>query len=156
MRGSYLRSVEEMGGAPTRAYEVVYPECPNHWSLQFGTFLPAPGHMQGSVEVNERLLAYISLRRCGDVALYSQIMGHGAFLDKGVLVLLHHEVIRWIGEHRDDLTHGLRYVMYGGMQNGGESLLQFKRQAGFTPHHVYALRSTLPTPPAAAQEMTHA
>jgi hypothetical protein len=156
MRGSYLRSVEEMGGEPTRAYEVVYPECPNHWSLQFGAFLPAPGHMQGSVEVNERLLAYISLRRCGDVALYSQIMGHGAFLDKGVLVLLHHEVIRWIGEHRDDLTHGLRYVMYGGMQNGGESLLQFKRQAGFTPHHVYALRSTLPTPPAAAQEMTHA
>ena len=155
MRGSYLRSVEEMGGAPTRAHEVVIPECPNHWSLQFGTFLPTPGHMQGSVEVNDRLLAYISLRRCGDVALYSQIMGHGDYLNQGVLVLLHHEVIRWIGENRDGLTQGLRYVMYGGVQNGGESLLQFKRQAGFTPHHVYAMRSALSAIQVAPHEEAH-
>jgi hypothetical protein len=93
--------------------------------------------------VNERLLAYISLRRCGDVILYSQIMGHGDYLSQGVLVLLHHEVIRWIGEHRDGLTRGLRFVMYGGVQNGGEGLLQFKRQSGFTPYHVYAMRSAL-------------
>jgi hypothetical protein len=112
-----------------------------------------PGYKQGSIEVNERLLAYISLRRCGDVALYSQIMGHGDYLNQGVLVLLHHEVIRWISENTHGLASGLRYVMYGGQQNGGGSLLQFKRQAGFTPHHVFAYRGEAPAHPFVVQEL---
>lgn len=145
MRGSYLRSIEEMGGEPDRLYPIVPPKCSNHWSLQFGTFIAEPGHRQGGLEVNERLVAYISLRRSGDVLLYSQILGHGDFLNHGVLVLLHHEVIRWVSENGDGLAKGLRYVMYGGLQNGGESLLQFKRQAGFQPHNVLAFRSKAPS-----------
>ncbi|RYF67718.1 MAG: hypothetical protein EOO29_36425 [Comamonadaceae bacterium] len=144
MRGSYLRTVEEMGGAPDRAYPVVMPTCNEHWSLQFGTFVAQPGRRLGNVEVNERLLAYISLRRCGDVVLYSMIMGHGDHLNQGVLVLLHHDVMRWISDQRDGLAKGLRFVMYGGVQNGGDSLLQFKRQAGFTPHDVSAWRRDAP------------
>lgn len=144
MRGSYLRSVEEMGGAPQQHYTPVMPSCERHWSLQFGAFLPQPGHLQGSLQVDEKLLAYISLRRCGDVALYSMILGHGDYLNQGVLVLLHHEVIRWLSEQRDGYARDLRWVMYGGMQNGGDSLFQFKRQSGFTPHHVYASAHAAP------------
>jgi hypothetical protein len=153
MRGSYLRTIEEMGGAPDREHRVAWPTCPDHWALTFGAFLPELGHRQGSVQVDQRLVAYISLRRCGDVALYSQILGHGDHLDNGVLVLLHHEVIRWISEQLNDgYTRSLRFIMYGGAQNGGESLFRFKRQAGFTAHHVTAFRGDAPTVAAAGPE----
>jgi len=145
MRGSYLRSVEEMGGAPDRPYAPVMPACPHHWALTFGVFLKEPGHMQGSVRVDERLVAYLSLRRCGDVALYSQILGHGDHLTHGILVLLHHEVVRWVSEHLNGPARGLRFLMYGGRQNGGESLYQFKRQSGFTAHPVLAFPGPLPS-----------
>ena len=144
MRGSYLRTVEEMGGAPTRPHVATPPACVHHWGLTFGVFLPEPGHVQGTVRVDERLLAYLSLRRFGDVALYSQILGHGDHLAHGILVLLHHEVVHWISEHLDGPARGLRYLMYGGQQNSGESLFQFKRQSGFTPHPVCAVRGAVP------------
>jgi hypothetical protein len=141
MRGSYLRSIEEMGGAPTSPSLPSPPACYLHWDVAFGVFLPEPGRMQGDVVVDERLVAYISLRRSGDVVLYSMILGHGDHLGDGVLVLLHHEVIRWLSDEADGVARELRFVMYGGRQNGGESLLQWKRQAGFTPHHVIAVDS---------------
>jgi hypothetical protein len=149
MRGSYLHSIEEMGGAPDTPHAVVWPSCRDHWALTFGTFIAEPGHRQGSVQVDESLVAYISLRRCGDVALYSQILGHGDHLDHGVLVLLHHEVVRWVSEQSvEGHCKGLRFLMYGGVQNGGESLFNFKRQAGFSARQLIAYRSTLPIPPA--------
>ncbi len=138
MRGHYLRSLGEMGGAAQKVLTTAAPACPYHWSLSFGAFMPEPGHCQGEIQVDERLVAYIALQRCGEVLLYSMIMGHGAHLASGPLVLLHHELIKWINEQRDDLTRDLRYVMYGGLENGGENLLQWKRQAGFTPHLVDA------------------
>ena len=141
MRGSYRFSIEEMGGAPTSPSSPVPPACKHHWDLRFGTFLPEPGHTQGDVVVDERLVAYIALSRNGDVVLYSMILGHADHLADGALVLLHHEVIRWLSSERDGLAQDLRYVMYGGWENGGPSLLQWKRQAGFTPHHVIAVDS---------------
>ncbi|KQY49815.1 hypothetical protein [Lysobacter sp. Root494] len=139
IRPTLTRSIEEMGGAPDRRYEVALPKCQNHWAMTFGVFQAAPGHMQGSVQVDERLVGYISLRRTGEVAVYSQILGHGDHLDHGILTLLHHEVIRWLSEHRESFTRGLKYVMYGGKENGTSELLRFKRQAGFRPHYVTAM-----------------
>jgi hypothetical protein len=144
MRGSYLASLEKMGGAPDRHIDVKMPSCTEHWGLTFGTFVREEGRMQGTVRVDERLLAYISLRRFGDLALYSQILGHGDFLKPGALVLLHHEVVRWLSEHRDDYAKGLRFLMYGGQQNGTDGLFQFKRRSGFTARHVYAYRGEVP------------
>lgn len=143
MRGTYLRSIEEMGGTPNSILKIAKPTCNIHWNLQFGVFLQESGRHQGSVEVNERLFAYISLKRCGDIAIYSQILGHASQLSSGIVVLLHHEMIRWIGENKDHLTNGLRYLMYGGMQNGGDGLLQFKRRSGFTPHEVTAYKTSI-------------
>lgn len=140
IRQNLLQSVDALGGAPAKKYEVVLPKCQHHWRMTFGVFLQEPGHMQGTIEVGERLVGYISLRRTGDVALYGQILGHGDHLDHGVLTLLHHDVVRWVVDNRDGYTRGLKYVMYGGAQNGGPDLYRFKRQAGFTPHPVKAFR----------------
>ena len=139
LRTTLTRSIDDMGGAPNRKYELVLPKCRNHWAMTFGVFRAAPGHMQGSIQVDEQLVGYISLRRTGEVAVYCQILGHGDHLGHGVLTLLHHEVIQWISEHRDGHTRGLKYVMYGGKENGTSELLRFKRQAGFSPYHVIAL-----------------
>ena len=64
------------------------------------------------------------------------ILGHGEHLANGVLVMLHHELVAWAVSQRENLTKGVRYLMYGGRENGGASLLQWKRQAGFRPHLV--------------------
>ena len=142
MRGSYQKSVEEMGGAPQSRLDVVWPKCPYHWGLTFGVFLPLVGHTQGAVTVDEKLVGYISLRRTGELAVYSMILGHADHLDNGVLVLLHHELVKWIGAQKDGLCKGLRYLMYGGQQNGGKGLSQWKRRGGFTPHFVTALSAS--------------
>lgn len=141
IRANLMRSIDEMGGAPDRRHEVALPKCRNHWAMTFGVFQSEPGHVQGEVQVDERLVGYISLRRTGEVAVYSQILGHGDHLDHGVLTLLHHEVIRWISEQRNGFAQGLKYVMYGGKENGTPELLRFKRQAGFRPHYVSATAS---------------
>lgn len=151
MRGSYLRTIEEMGGAPTQDHPIVMPRCDNHWGIAFGTFKEEPGYKQGVMTTNEKLYAYIFLRRMGDIALYSQILGHGAYLHDGVLTLLHLSVVRWLHEQRDGYARGLRYLLYGGAQNGGQSLYRWKRQSGFIPKRLLgfsndsSLRSWLAT-----------
>jgi hypothetical protein len=141
MRGAFLRSLEEMGGYPTKHHEVEDPRCFNHWGLTFGAFISVEGYKQGDIITNEKLVAYISLRRCGDFALYSQILCHGEHLAGFPLVLLHHEVVRWVYENKNTITEGLDYLMYGGAQNGGESLYFWKRQAGFKPCRITAFKS---------------
>lgn len=138
MRGSYQLSVAEMGGAPTRPHPLRMPTCPHHWGLMFGVFRAVPGRAQGDVIVDDQLVGYISLRRVGGVVMYSQILGHGEYLHDFVLVLLHHEVVRWLAGEREGLARNLEYVMYGGAESGGEPLLQWKRRAGFRPVRVVA------------------
>jgi hypothetical protein len=132
-RRSNLYTSAELGGTPSQRYRVNYPSCNKHWTITFGLFLPVKGWLQGSVETNERLVAYASLRRFGEILLYSQFTSHADYLSKGSLVLMHHAIIEWIIEHRQTYTHGLRYVMYGGAQNGGQSLYQWKCHSGFKP-----------------------
>lgn len=136
IRSNLTRSIEELGGAPDRMFQVPAVKCPRHWQQTYGVFLHDAGHQQGSVEVGERLVAYVSLRRRGEFVLYSQIIGHGEHLAKGVLTLLHHDVVRHLYENDLGRPTGLRYIMYGGVQNGGEGLYQFKHRAGFKPYIV--------------------
>ncbi len=139
MRASYLQSIEELGGAPEKALAVTAPVCNKHYNYCFGVFQAAEGHLQGKVLVNERLVAYLTVVRTGDIILYARIMGHGDHLSQGIMVLLHHEFVRWVSNPDNKLSEGLRYIMYGGAENGGEGLLQYKSQSGFKPHCVTAL-----------------
>lgn len=136
IRENLRRSVEDMGGAPTRALTVAETRCPRHWRKTFGVFTAAEGHCQGDVEVGERLAGFISIQRHGEFAIYTQIIGHGADLPNGVLTLLHHDVVEELYASDVGKPGGLRYIMYGGVQNGGPGLFQFKRRAGFKPYIV--------------------
>lgn len=144
MRGSYLRSVDEMGGAPTRRYEFIVPKNHIHWGVTFGVFVQIKDHMQGDINVGEKLVGYISLRRFGDIACYSTFLGHGDHLNNGVMVLLHHDIAAWIGNLENPLTSGLRYLMYGAAASGGKGLQQWKERGGFKAMNIDAYVDRLP------------
>lgn len=136
IRDNLRRSIEDMGGAPVKAIGVPTVKCPRHWRKTFGVFIHAEGHSQGNVVVNERLAGFISIQRHGEFAIYTQFIGHGDDLANGILSLMHHDVIEYLYNDPLGEADGLRYVMYGGVQNGGSGLFQFKRRSGFKPYIV--------------------
>jgi len=133
MRGHYTWSVEEHGGPPTRRHEFVWPECRHHWTIPWGVFEPRPGHRQGDVPVDGKLVAYLHVLRLGDLALYSQILGHGDFLRSGVMARLHFVVVEWLLDGASPHAAGVRHLMYGAWDSGGTGLQFWKRKLLFEP-----------------------
>ncbi|MET4059766.1 hypothetical protein ABIB35_001298 [Arthrobacter sp. UYP6] len=136
IRENLKRSIDDLGGLPTGPIPLAKPRCQHHWRKTFGVFVGDKEHMQGEVRVGERLAAYISIQRHGEFAIYGQIIGHGQDLPNGALTLLHHDVVEHLYASEEGKPSGLRYIMYGGVQNGGEGLFQFKRRGGFKPYIV--------------------
>jgi len=112
------------------------PACPTHWTLWWGVFQPAPGHRNGQVETGERLVAYVKLARCGDVAHYLDVMGHRDHLANGVMVLLHARIAESLLQGDEPWLRGVRAIWYGALEHGGAGLLTWKRRAGFAPARV--------------------
>lgn len=139
MRGEYIKTIEQRGGYPKQYMQAPTPSCTKHWGLAFGVFTRSPGYMQGEIKVDEKLLAYISLRRTGDLITYAQIIGHGSHLSDGVMILLHHDVVEWIGKPENNLTQGVSYLMYGATESGNDGLKNWKRRGGFTPREFTIL-----------------
>ncbi len=141
MKPNYLRTVEEMGGAPLMRYRLVPPSCPRHWRLSVGAFEPHPGYEQGLIVTSERLVAYIDLVRFGEIVLYSMIIGHGQHLRKGVVGALHATIVRQAIEEGaivDRSFSGVSGIVYAGMYQGGyaqgqKGLYHWKRKAMFEP-----------------------
>ncbi len=136
IRSNLTKSIDEMGGAPTELVPVPKLACPKHWRQTFGVFIPVEGHMQGEVELGKKLIAYISVVRYGEFALFAQIMGHGEHLAQGVVNFVAQKVVEAAITEPWGKPSGLRYLMYGGAQNGGEGLYNFKRRSGFKPYIV--------------------
>jgi hypothetical protein len=133
MRGAYLSSVEEHGGAPRERIAVVPPPCPLHYDYWWGLFAPEPGHRQGSVTTDERLLAYLRLRRNGNYLLYAQILGHGDHLREGVVYALHMQVMSWLLRRDSPHSRDVAHVIYGAWNSGGPGLQRWKARLLFAP-----------------------
>lgn len=136
IRSNLTKSIEEMGGAPSTLSKVPALGCLHHWRQTFGVFIPVEGYRQGDVELGKRMIAYISVVRYGEFAIFAQIMGHGDFLDRGVVNFVAQKVVEQAVSAPWGKASGLRYLMYGGAQNGGQGLYNFKRRSGFTPYIV--------------------
>lgn len=125
---------EHVGRQATEAFESKRRfECNDHWSAWWGVFAPAPGHAQGGVTLDRRLVAYIRTVRNGHALHYADIMGHRDHLADGVMVQCHLAIVRWLIESADPAAKGVRVVLYGGAETGREGLLTWKRRAGFEP-----------------------
>ena len=136
-----LKTVEERGGYP----QSITPETPPGqaftWSRHFGIFRTEPGHRQGQIVTDERLLGYIVLRRCAEFAVYATIFGHAEFLPAGITYKMHFDLVSLILDRRDPRPgaqfdpslRGLRYLFYAGYLRLQEGLLQWKKKMLFRP-----------------------
>jgi len=124
---------EHIAQPATEKLHVASPCCPVHWTIWWGLFAPEPGHCQSGVEIGERLVAYVRLMRIGDVVHFTEIMGHRDRLGDGVMLLLHHEITRWLIEAPEPAAKGAKVLLYGAAEHGGEGLLTWKKRAGFVP-----------------------
>jgi hypothetical protein len=136
MSPSYRHSVEEMGGEPTQYKEFKYPDCPYHYGIFWGLFVPEPGYKQGNVTTNEKLLAYIRIRRFGNFATYSMILGHGDYLKYGIMYRLHLEIMKWICSEGNSYSQGLKCLTYAGYYDGDEGLTMWKKKTCFAPSYL--------------------
>lgn len=137
MRPAYLRSVEESGGYPTRFHGPDNPACSQHYDMWWGVFEPSTGRTQGSVVVGEKLLGYINFRRYGSFALYNLILGHGDWLNNGIMYLLHFELMERLLDPSNLWNANLESVIYAGFFQGGEGLQQWKKKTLFEPCLLY-------------------
>ena len=112
---------------------VAAPCCPVHWTIWWGVFAPEPGHRQNGVDVGERLVAYVKVMRIGDVVHYTEIMGHRDRLADSVMLLVHHEIVRWLIDGPEPAARGAKVLLYGAAEHGGAGLLTWKKRAGFVP-----------------------
>jgi len=93
------------------------------------------------------LLGYIQLKRYGELAIYSTILGHGEFLGRGIMPHLHLSIMSsilwvnskpWVDKLGDkiagtDLYDGIKWLMYAGYHDGTKGLNLWKKKAGFDP-----------------------
>lgn len=136
MSASYQRTIDELGGAPTQFVEMESPNCSVHYGLMWGIFVPEPGHLQGSIVTNERLLAYIRLRRIGNFATYSMIIGHGDYLEHGIMYRLHFAIMEWLCQKDNKYAQGLEVLMYAGFYDGNEGLTLWKKKTCCEPAYL--------------------
>ncbi|MDP2354811.1 MAG: hypothetical protein Q8M31_01960 [Beijerinckiaceae bacterium] len=101
------------------------PVCSKHWTLSWGAFLDEGG--------GPRLIAYLSLRRVGDMCRTHELMAHGDYLNTGVMKLLFLEVCRWLADRKAIEAMGLSWFMYGALEHGGSGLHEWKRLMCFEP-----------------------
>ena len=124
---------DELGGAPTEAVELAPPECPLHHDTWWGIFEPRAEYRQGEVAVDRKLVGYIRLRRHGNYALLSKILGHGDHLDDGIMYRLLLAVIEWLCARDELATQGIDHLIYANHNHLPPGLRQWKRKMQFGP-----------------------
>jgi hypothetical protein len=129
---------------PLAETPVELPQCPQHWEMWFGIFQDAPGHTQGTLQLNKKLIAYARLRRIGNTIKYAEFIGHGDQLKDNVMTLLHIQLMEWLMHKENIHTHGIDYVTYNTVEKGDEGLLFWKRKALFTPFAISMKALSLP------------
>jgi hypothetical protein len=135
MRPNFQRSVDELGGHAASLLALPQPACPVHNQVWWGVFLREPGHRQGELVVDQRLVGYIRLARYGDHAWYAIILGHEAHLEFGIMYLLHYAIVEhYLAGDRA----GLRYLCYSGMNSRGAegTLYKWKKRCLFEPRYL--------------------
>lgn len=91
--------------------------CPRHAVRRYG------------VLSGRRLVAYLWLYRAGDLGLVSSILGHGDYLDDGIMYLLMQGCIE------REIPHG-GFLVYNRHDSGTEGLRFYKERCGFDPAEV--------------------
>lgn len=136
MSAPYRRSVEELGGIPETYRELTQPQDPTDYVKMFGIFILEPGHKQGKLTVDRRLCGYITLHRMGELALYSQLLGHAELLKDGIMYRLHEFIVESITKQTGEIFRGIKYLMSGSICSVTEGLKMWKKWNLFEPYYL--------------------
>ena len=144
---SYARSLYELTGSkPKRSKGVIvwaaiagprsdlvdtkepmpWPTCPRHWRINWGAF-------RANEAGEERLSCFAMLVRAGDLVWVQQFIGHGAALTDGVTKMLMFDILQWLLARADPCARGVRFLVHGFVEEGGEGLVDWKRYLAFRP-----------------------
>jgi hypothetical protein len=136
IKGYFTSSLDELGGPPERYIHFSLPSCPIHYLYYWGIFSPEPGYKQGDVITNERLIGYAFFRRIGNLAAYSQLVGHSDYLKYGIIYRLHFAIMEWICRRDDAYTQGIEYFMHGRYYDGGDGRILWRKKSHFEPAYI--------------------
>jgi hypothetical protein len=115
-------SIESRSGGPMRGWytQPVEPREAEELKTYYGAF-------QG-----ERLYGYLHLVVCGDFGFFRHFLGHSDHLNNGIM----NGLISWtVDRHAGDRQ--MRWLKYGPLVTGGDSMSAFKRHAGFAPYATF-------------------
>lgn len=135
--GNLAVTVDDMDNPANRLGIFTGSTCRKFLQRAFGVFLAAPGHMQGRILVDKKLIAYIVVYRTGNVASYIWIVGDAAHLRYGVMDFCHHHIMKMLLDGKPEWAKGVEFLRYAGMEDGLAGLFHWKRRAGFRPYRLY-------------------
>jgi hypothetical protein len=104
---------------PAPGPEPAAPTCMRHRRDWFGVFKDG------------KLYAYTNVLQCGEMMLFSKILGHGDAMDDGIMNLLVFQAAKV-----RQAESGTRYPVYFLHHSGTEGLQFFKRKMGFAGYTV--------------------
>lgn len=97
------------------------PACCLHHVLMYGVF----------AKFTDRLVAYATIYRCGELVHVSQLLGHADRLNEGIMYLLLREVIGV-----NAMAPGKSVLFYNRHDSGGDGLRFFKERIGLEEGEV--------------------
>lgn len=83
---------------------------------------------------DNHLVAYLGIAILNEVVIIFRILGHGDFLNDGIMYLLVNSTIGKIFEMNENKK--IKYVMYDAFFGNLEGLCLFKKRLGFSPYKV--------------------
>jgi hypothetical protein len=117
-QGAKMSSLYTTKPAPQRSLK--NQPCKRHRRDYYGVFKDG------------KLYAYTYVLTCGEMMVYSRLLGHGDALKDDVMNLMVFEAAKT--RHEES---GTRYAIYHMADNGTEGLQFFKRKMGFAGHRVH-------------------
>jgi hypothetical protein len=108
---------EGYGQRPSKSPDPIWP-CERHGVHPYGVF-----------DDRCHLRSYLWIYRSGELALVSQILGHGQYLRDDIMYLL------WQGMLERELHFG-GYVVYNRHDSGTDGLRYYKEKVGLRPTRV--------------------
>lgn len=135
MRNHYLRPVpNNYKNRPIKKDEEIIVKNNNQYTLRVGVFKKEEGYKQGHLETNEKLLGFITMIRDGDYLQYSWIIGHGDYLNDGIMIFLHLNILEKIIFNKEcSYGKGIKYIFYAGHYSGNDTLIKWKEKLFFSP-----------------------
>ena len=134
MNPFYLRSIEEMGGAPKVELNVEPPQCELHHTSWYGVFRYLKNYKQGDIKTNKKLIAYTGIARDGNLACVTFISGHNDYLKYGTMFYLLINTIKIMFE-----MDNLKCLQYWSLSNlEKSSIISWKKRLQFEAANLFA------------------